>query len=128
MKKLMNTGRRPLGLSGSPSVVLRANVPVEVSDQQFEQFMANRTVSRWINSGLISVDGEKAAVDVPKPTEKVATKERPEPEIPDGLTGKGPEKHHLGGGWYEGYVNGVKVTDRNMRKAEIESVLSEYEG
>jgi len=47
--------------------------------------------------------------------------------LPEGITGQGTEVHHLGGGWYEVYVNGFKVTDRNVRKDEAKTIAEEYE-
>jgi len=54
------------------------------------------------------------------------TDKREELVLPDGVTGEGIEVHHKGGGWYEVYVNGFKVTDTNVRKDEANDVAAEY--
>ena len=135
--KLKNAGRRRLGVPGRPALILEPNQIVDVDASQMDEFQKNRTVCRWLESGvLILFDGAEKASPVPvfvtpKPTRPVGIKPdrdvREEQVLPKGITGEGVERNHLGGGWWEVYVNGFKVTDRNVRKDEAETIAAEYE-
>lgn len=144
MTTITNSSKRRLGLAGRPSIVLNPGESVEVSGQQYQTMLENKTLSRWMESGLLSVKGGAGPVktevpevkkpEVKQPEEKAPEKEKKakkeekvELDLPEGVTGEGVELHHLGGGWYEVYVNGFKVTDKKIRKAEAEELAEEYE-
>ena len=135
--KLTNAGGRRLGVPGRPALILDPNQTVDVDASQMDEFRRNRTVCRWLESGILVLSdgaGKTAPVPVyvtPKPTRPVGVKPnrdvREEVVLPKGITGEGVERNHLGGGWWEVYVNGFKVTDRNVRKDEAQSIAAEYE-
>lgn len=143
MKVIINTGRRRLGVPGRPALILEPNNPVAVTGEQLDVMRKSRTVQRWLEIGLLVLAD---ADNVPAPTfdetpqpkkptglvvQERRTKHkadaREEVKLPDGVSGQGVELNHLGGGWWEVWVNGFKVTDRNVRKAEAKSIASEYE-
>lgn len=133
MKKLINQGRRRLGVPGSPAIVLAPGEAVPVTATQIAGFQRNRTVARWLEVGTLALISEDGAVEKPKAKPKAKTGIKPatsapvEVALPDGLTGEGVERNHLGGGWWEVYVNGFKVTDQNVRKDESLAIAAEYE-
>lgn len=141
MKRIINNGRRRLGISGRPAIILNPNESREIDDYQLDEIRKNRTVANWIEAGILTVsDGdekiEATATVKPKKATIVHSKsirpgaprdERQAEPLPDGIEGEGIETHHLGGGWYQVYVNGFKVTDRNVRKDEAKEIASEYE-
>ena len=47
-------------------------------------------------------------------------------DLPDGVTGKGVEKVHRGGGWWGVYVDGIEVSNGNVRKERAEELVAEY--
>ncbi len=143
MKVLTNKGRRRLGVPGRPALILDAGQGISISDSQIDEIHKNRTVVRWLQSGILVItDGpiDLNPVQEKQPA-KAAPKARPrsgvrtaakrdqrEPLVlPEGVTGEGTELHHVGGGWYHVYVNGFAVTDRTVRKDEAESIATEYE-
>ena len=133
MKKLINNGRRRLGVLGSPALVLSPGESAPVTDKQIAGFQRNKTVLRWLEVGTLNVIDDDGNVETPKLTPKTKAALKPNQDIrteatlPDGLTGEGVERHHLGGGWYQVYVSGFKVTDSNVRKDEAKSIAAEYE-
>ena len=142
MKVLCNSGARRLGIPGRPAIVLAPGDTVPVTDDQLAEMDRNRTVSRWIERGVLTVrdsnanEPSKPAIPVnsaPAPRHRARrpsvggrADKREELVLPDGVTGEGIEVHHKGGGWYEVYVNGFKVTDTNVRKDEAQEVAAEY--
>jgi hypothetical protein len=137
MKVLTNKGRRRLGVPGRPAIIIDANQGVPITEAQLEDIQKNRTVSRWLDAGVLVVsDGPLDLTPVSEPAAAPRAgrgrtardrDKREEVELPEGVTGEGIESHHIGGGWWEVYVNGFKVTDHNVRKDEAESIASEYE-
>ena len=135
MKVLINKGRRRLGIPGRPAIILDPNQSVEITEARQDEISRNRTVARWLETGtlIITDDGKpqepKAIVTARRSaiTTKAKRDQREEIVLPEGVTGKQVETHHLGGGWYEVYVNGFKVTDRNVRKDEAKTIAEEYE-
>jgi len=135
MKVITNKGRRRLGVPGRPALILDPGQSASVDSQQLESFRRNRTVSRWLEAGVLVLSDEVGVVEVPKPQPKVRPgirvaverDKRVEEVLPEGVTGQGVEISQSGGGWYQVYVNGFKVTDRNVRKDEAESISAEYE-
>jgi len=138
--KLTNAGRRRLGVPGRPALILDPNQSVLVDSSQIDQMRKNRTVSRWLESGVLVLSDDEGKTPVPvyvTPNPPVRTTgvrvarvdrdQREEVTLPKGVTGEGVERFHLGGGWWEVYVNGFKVTDRNVRKDEAQSIAAEYE-
>ena len=130
MKKLINQARRRLGVPGHPAIVLSPGESVPVTEKQIAGLQRNKIVSRWLDVGTLALtdhDGNelklKSESPAPKPKKAVPI----EAVIPDGLTGEGAELHHLGGGWYQVYVNGFKVTDSNVRKDRGQELAAEYE-
>ena len=137
MKKIINKGRRRLGIPGRPALILNADEAQPITENQIEEIRKNRTVANWLERGVLLIvnDGEE-----PEQFEKVDPAPRPkrrnhpkldirQPEVlPEGITGEGTEFHHLGGGWYQVYVNGFKVTDSNVRKADAETIAVERSG
>lgn len=144
MKVLTNKGPRRLGVPGRPALVLDMGKGTAISDRQLAEIQKNRTVARWLQSGILVVteseDGPDAEpIKITPPVARVAPKGRSgvrvarghdtrEPLVlPEGIEGKGTELHYVGGGWYELYVNGFKVSDRSIRKDEAEAMAAEYE-
>lgn len=139
MKVLKNNGKRRLGIAGRPAIILAPGEFVPVDKTQIKEMKKNRTVSRWIKTGLLElcdecdIKSEPAKVVTPKRGSGhrhgrgMKNDERETVVLPKGVTGKGAELHHKGGGWYEVYVNGFKVTDTNVRKNEAEAIATEYE-
>ena len=139
MKVLVNNGRRRLGIPGHPAIILVPGESIPVDKTQIAEMHKNRTVVRWLNSGVLEICNEGDVKSLPK---KPAHGKRPakilpragrrndhrEPVVlPKGVTGKGVELHHKGGGWFEVWVNGFRVTDKNIRKPEAEEIATEYE-
>src|SRR5690606_19687065 len=111
--KLMNNGQKRLGVLGRRPIIIEPGKSSEISEGDLAIITGNRTVAKWIKSGLLSVIKEGSVeVKIEKP---VATKSEPEPEFPDGVTGEGVEKIDTGRGWFEVYVSGIKVTDKKVR-------------
>jgi hypothetical protein len=136
MKRIRNTARRRLGIAGRPAIILAPNESEEITDERLEKIQQNKTVAKWFDAGVLEIiDGEEAPapkrIKPQKPTVIPAVKgrkpdERKEEPLPEGLTGEGVELQR-NGGWFQVYVNGFKVTDRNVRKDEAERIASEYE-
>jgi len=133
--KLTNNARRRLGIPGRPAIILEPDQTVEITESQLGVIKANKTVERWLHSGILTVGEPVHKVEVEKPPKVIqrastGIKDRDprktEP-LPEGVTGEGTELQHVGGGWYQVYVNGFKVTDKNVRKDEAESLSTEYE-
>jgi len=139
MKVLRNSGARRLGIPGRPAIILSPGEKAPVTDAQLKDMEKNKTVVRWLDRGVLTLlDGDAPELE-PAPLVKSApprqrvrprvggrTDKREELVLPDGVTGEGIETHHKGGGWYEVYVNGFKVTDANVRKDEAEDIVNEY--
>jgi len=139
MKVLRNSGSRRLGIPGRPAIILAPGDSVPVTAAQLADMERNRTVSRWLERGVLTTRDSDATDPAPArivrsapPRQRVRprvggrTDKREELVLPDGVTGEGIEVHHKGGGWYEVYVNGFKVTDTNVRKDEANDVAAEY--
>ncbi len=141
MTKLTNKGARRLGVPGRPAIILDPAQSVSITDAQLQDIRKNRTVARWLESGVLVLGDQPVKVEVDvKQLKSAAPKKRPvqQPrpisqdkrevvDLPDGVTGDGVEKHHAGGGWWDVYVNGFKVTDRKVRKDEAGSIAAEYD-
>jgi len=135
MKLLINKGRRRLGIPGRPAIILDPNQSVEINEARQDDLTRNRTVARWLETGMLVItdDGnpqKPTPIVTPRRQAVTAREKRDQREeivLPEGITGQGTEVHHLGGGWYEVYVNGFKVTDRNVRKDEAKTIAAEYE-
>ena len=131
MKKLINQARRRLGVPGSPAIVMAPGEAVAITASQVAALQKNRMVSRWLDVGTLAIVDEDGTVEKPKPKAKTGIKtvkdQRKPVELPEGLTGEGTELQHLGGGWYQVYVNGFKVTDSNVRKDRAKEISAEYE-
>lgn len=128
MTTITNGGKRRLGLSGRPSIVLDAGETQEISATQFHSLRENKTTMRWMDSGLLTVQDPPEKHDDSKLVlKKPAVKqEEYKDELPQGITGVGVELHKVGRGWYTVYVNGFAVTDGKVRKDEAESIALEY--
>lgn len=138
MKRIINNGRRRLGIPGRPALILNPGESSEVNAAQIASFEQNKTTARWLEVGVLAIvesdDEPERATITPKRVSHVdelrASKPRDvrqESKLPDGVPSEGVAKHHIGGGWYQVYVNGFLVTDRNVRKDEAESIASEYD-
>jgi hypothetical protein len=138
MKKLTNKGTRRLGIPGRPALILDPDQSAHIDASQLETMQRNKTVSRWLEKGvLILTDDDGKTVKPPKLDQRLIPKtgvkrppkrdERKELVLPKGVKGKGTELHHLGGGWWQVYVNGFQVTDRNVRKDEAKTIADEYQ-
>ena len=139
MKVLINNGRRRLGIPGRPAIILKPGEFVPVNDAQLAEMHKNKTVTRWLNRGVLELREEgdvevKTPKTVPAKRQSIPRSSRAKRRdvretlvLPDGVTGKGVEVHHKGGGWFEVYVNGFKVTDKNIRKTEAQDIATEYE-
>jgi len=137
--KLTNKGARRLGVPGRPAIILDPGKSVTLDEKQLAHVRKNRTIGRWLDMGVLELsDGaEPAKVEVTKPVpSKKQPVQQPKPivaddreviNLPGDVTGEGTETHHAGGGWYEVYVNGFKVTDRKVRKDEAASIAAEYD-
>jgi hypothetical protein len=141
MKVLKNSGTRRLGIPGRPAIILAPGEVVPVTDDQLDLMRDNRTVARWLDRGVLTTEDSDAKTEAEapvKPLQPAQPRQRVRPRVgsradkreelvlPDGVTGEGIEVHHKGGGWYEVYVNGFKVTDTNVRKDEAQDVAAEY--
>ena len=140
MKLLKNNGKRRLGIPGRPAIILSPGDSVPVTEEQIEEMRQNKTVDKWLERGVLSLVKPDDVKPEPTPA-KVAIPKRPlssrlnsghsdkreKVVLPDGVTGEGTETHHKGGGWYEVYVNGFKVTDSNVRKDVAQEIAAEYE-
>ena len=138
MKKLTNKGTRRLGIPGRPALILDPNQSAHIHDAQLETMQRNKTVSRWLEKGvLVLTDDDGKTAEPPKQDRRLIPKtgirrrgrkdDRKEVALPKGIEGKGVERHHVGGGWWQVYVNGFQVTDRNVRKDEAATISAEYE-
>ena len=140
MTLLTNTGRRRIGIPVRPALILDGGQSVSVTDEEVNAIRKNRTVERWLESGVLTLSDGPVKVEVDVETHKTFAPQRKprvpkiaKPDtrevvnLPEGVTGEGVECHHAGGGWWEVYVNGFKVTDRKVRKDESESIASEYD-
>ncbi len=135
MKVLTNNGKRRLGIPGRPAIILASGESSPpLSDAQIKVIKRNKTVARWLDRNILSLHEHDDEVIPPKnravPKARARSRnrrdERKEQVLPKDVTGEGIEVHHNGGGWYEVYVNGFKVTDRNVRKDEAEEIAAEY--
>ena len=143
MKVLVNTGKRRLGIPGRPSaIILRPGESVPVDDKQIAELENNRTVSKWLHHGTLSIrdaDGEPVAPKreplpgsglkrvAPERPVRVKNDVREEQTLPEDVKGEGVEISQRGGGWYDVYVNGFKVTDKTVRKDEATDIAARYE-
>ncbi len=135
MKILTNKGSRRLGIPGRPAIILGPGDSVSVTDKQSEDIHRNRTVARWLRAGRLHLSSDDGKVAPPEPViprvpprSRIKTSDkREESVLPGGVTGEGIEVHHRGGGWYEVYVNGFRVTDSNIRKDAAKELAAEYE-
>jgi len=138
MKQLINKGRRRLGVPGRPAIILDPNQSVVIDDRQADEIQKNRTCARWLQVGVLVLTESDGVVIQPEKVvrqpivrkrQRVVAKrdEREEVVLPESVTGEGVEIHHLGGGWYEVWVNGFKVTDKNIRKDTAQAIAGEYE-
>jgi hypothetical protein len=137
MKRIVNKGRRRLGIPGRPAIILGPGESLELTPDQLGTVYQNKTAQRWIEYGVLEiVDSDKAPAKpkTVKPKKRILPAEarrvvpdesKPEPP-PEGVEGEGVEMIHKGGGWWQVYVNGFQVTDRNVRKDEAEAIASEY--
>lgn len=135
MKRIVNTGARRLGIPGRPALILGPKESVEVSYAQLAEFEKNRTTMRWLETGVLKIVETDDDVPVER-VKKIVTKrpkttfrqdERENVVLPEGVAPEGVAIHHIGGGWYQVFVNGFQVTDRNVRKDEADEIASEYE-
>lgn len=138
MNVLVNTGNRRLGIPGRPAIILNPHEAVEVTEEQLDDMKRNRTVARWLGSGVLTVRDAKdheakpqlpprRSSGVTRKPSKVDRDKREPIVLPEGVEEQGVFKHHTGGGWWDVYVNGFKVTDTKVRKDEAEQLMSEYE-
>jgi len=126
MNTLTNTGRRRLGLPGRPAIVLDPGQTVEISDGQLKAIMANSTSARWVNSGVLSLNGNGGVDTSGANTVDASFAAATKLDIPEKLTGSGVELYDRGGGWWDIYVNGFKVLDKSVRRAKAEELAEEY--
>jgi hypothetical protein len=138
MNVLKNNARRRLGIPGRPAIVLAPTEGRRVTDEQLAEMRKNRTVARWLESGVLTIEADDGtspqAPDQIAPRRNMAAikriqdrDNREEVELPEGVTGEGVELFSPGGGWFEVWVNGFKATDKNVRKSEAEKIAAEYE-
>jgi len=135
MKFITNKGRRRLGVPGRPALILDPNQSAQIDESQLDALRRNRTVARWLEAGVLVLSNEAGVAEKPAPMPKVRPgarvvaerDKRVEAVLPEGVTGTGAEIYQAGGGWYEVYVNGFKVTDKKVRKDEAETIAAEYE-
>lgn len=128
--KLTNKAGRALGLPGAfLSLVVEPGETIEITQTQLEEFKGNATVNRWLNSGTLQLgDVPPAPAHGPVIEDEVEWRE-PEntADVPDYVPEDGVYVHHLGGGFYEVWVNQFKVTDENVRgKPAAEAIAAEY--
>lgn len=131
MKKIRNNTRRSLGIPGAVALIIKPGQEEEVSDSRYVEMSTNKLVAQWIKRGMLSIDGaapEKAHKEVKKEKLKTASsrKDRAPAPLPDGVEEVGVFKHHVGGGWWDVYVNGIKVTTDKVRKDDAENIADEY--
>lgn len=144
--KVTNNAGRRIGLPIRQAFTLDPGETREVTDGQLSEMESNKTTSRWMDSGVLTVDSEQPrppkkakaspgddpppeALTKPEKGGKTQTKAEEEPaeELPEGITGEGIEYEQYPGGWYHLWVNGFRVTqDNKVRKAEAEHMAKEY--
>lgn len=134
MKVLVNNCSRRLGIPGRPAIILAAKESVSINDNQVEAMKQNRTVSRWLERGVLSIrdhDGKEDEHVKVIPNKRAGVRGRRDDReklvLPEGVTGEGVETHEKGGGWYDLYVNGFKATTKSVRKDEVNAMAAEYE-
>ncbi|MGH8034021.1 MAG: hypothetical protein ACREO9_02260 [Lysobacterales bacterium] len=99
---------------------------LNISPAQYFAMCESKIACRWVETGVLLV------TDAPQPWKQPELK-RPAVEdqvnanqLPAELTGEGVEQFHTGGGWWDVYVNGFKVTIEKVRKAEAQQIAEEY--
>ena len=120
--KLTNNARRRLGIPGRSAIILTPNQSIEITKARLDEMKQNRTVANWFQSGILTVDDVHKVEVETKPKPEVETKPKPEAPAED----QGVEVRHVGGGWFEVWVNGFQVTDTNVRKAKAREIAAEY--
>lgn len=141
--KVTNNAGRRIGVPIRQAFILNAGESRNVTDGELAQMENNRTISRWMETGILSiasslgeapVDGREIKQPAPKPErkpqrEKAAPppKEESREELPEGITGVGVEREVFGGGWQHLWVNGFRVTDKKVRTAEADAMAADYE-
>lgn len=128
--KLMNCHSRRLGVMGLPGNELDPGQAVEIHPDELERIKSrNATVRRWLRSGILEVvDADD--VPVPEVESEPEPKSPPPPppdELPEGVEPTGVHLFHHGAGYYDVYVDGIKVTDDRIRgKKKANEVADEY--
>lgn len=97
---------------------LKPGAEVAVSQSDLDKMLQKGRFKVLVDVGTIKV----LPGDAPAPEVK---DERPE-QKPEGVTGEGIEITHTGAGWYEVHVNGMKVTDKGVRKDDAERIAEDY--
>lgn len=106
--KITNHADRSIGLAGDPGIVIEPGETAVVYDEHYRNLAQGEQFMAWLSKGVISVDS--GGVKHPKPAKPIGVK----------VT-------HRGGGWYRLYVNGVDVSQENMRKAECLKLAKNYD-
>ena len=105
--KITNNTERTIGLAGNPSVVLDAGKTAVVDNEQFKTLQGPR-FDNWLGKGFISVaKGGKQKPKAPKPS--------------------GVDVKHVGGRKYRLFVNGVDVSQEDMKLSEAKKLAENYD-
>ena len=118
--KLTNNYKRALGIVISPAVeaiVLEAGKSADITADDLKALKENKTTKKWLDDGIISVDGE-TAVDEDDDSDS---------EDPDGENdGETAVVKHLGGGHYNVFIGEEKLSEENLSKEDAEKLADEY--
>lgn len=120
--KLTNNSKRERGLPLHDELrVVKPGEEITITAEDEANLRRFPMVNNWLDRGDISITGSAE-------TAKAKAEAKPKAELPHGITGKGYEMPHVGGGWYLAYMNGEPVADRKLRKAEAEEMAKDYGG
>lgn len=126
--KLINKSVRPLGVIGArSSIIVPFRGELEITEKDLHKIKSNQTAARWIDSGLLVVEGETKIVGV-----LVAEENKTDTvEVSVGHTAPlDPEDKaivkHVGKGRWNAFVNGEALSDKTIEKVEAEALAEEY--
>ena len=125
MMKLTNLSKRDRGIPCADATrVVAPGADTEISDDDLKHMMRFPMTQQWLDKGLIAIEGRAEAKSPARPIQTAARKG---PDLPDSITGVGIE-YEQRGSWFHLWVNGLRATDKLVRKAQAEEMAKEYDG